>query len=114
VHVYANEEYSAALTDQGYLYTWGSVTSTKLDIIPDDYQGHIVDADAAAMGMILLMDDNTVRAIGSGGDFKNYPEELENGEVKVVSVKAGKRNAMALDDEGNVYAWGGTSFNLDT
>ena len=113
VHVYANEEYSAALTDQGYLYTWGSVTS-KLDIIPDDYQGHIVDADAAAMGMILLMDDNTVRAIGSGGDFKNYPEELENGEVKVVSVKAGKRNAMALDDEGNVYAWGGTSFNLDT
>lgn len=112
-HIFASEEYSAALTSEKKLYTWGSVASTKLDYIPSEIQGRIIDADAGAMGMVLLLDDNTVQILGSGGEFTKIPKKLQDGSVKVVDVKASKRNGFALDDQGRVYAWGGSENGLN-
>lgn len=105
--IYAGEQYSVVLTNKKNIYIWGSVLSSKLDIIPLDYQGHIVDADTSSYNMILLLDDGTVGTLGvAGNDFSNVPVELTDGSVNVVDVAMSFRNGVALDDQGKVHVWG--------
>lgn len=113
VNIFASDQYSAALTEDNKLYVWGSTLTSKLDIIPSEYQGHIVDADAAPSNMMLLMDDGSIKLIGVTGNalWENIPEELINGEVNVKQISLSYRNGMALDEDGELYVWGSSENN---
>lgn len=105
--IYAGEQYSVVLTNKKNIYIWGSVLSSKLDIIPLEYQGHIVDADTSSYNMILLLDDGTVGTLGvAGNDFSTLPEKLTDGSINVVDVAISFRNGLALDDQGKLHVWG--------
>ena len=105
--IFAGEQYSAVLTKKGNLYIWGSVLSSKLDIIPEDYQGRIVDMKGSSYNMLLLLDDGTVGTLGvAGNDFSAVPEELKDGSVKATQIAISFRNGLVLDDQGKLHVWG--------
>ena len=103
--IFAGEQYSAVLTKKGKLYIWGSVLSSKLDIIPEEYQGHIVDMKGSSYNMLLLLDNGTVGTLGvAGNDFSAVPEELKDGSVKAEQIAISLSNGLVLDDQGNLTA----------
>ena len=105
--IYAGEQYSAVLTKKNNIYIWGSVLSSKLDIVPLAYQGHVLKADTSSYNMLLLLDNGTVGTLGvQGNDFATVPEKLTDGSVNVVDIAMSFRNGVALDDQGQVHVWG--------
>ncbi len=111
--IYASEAYSAVLTTDNEVYAWGSVLSSKVDKIPADIQGKIIDVTCATYNMLLLLDDGTVASVGvTGSDVAQIPTELTDGSVNVVDVTMSYRNGLALDDEGNIHVWGSQTHGL--
>ncbi len=111
IQIAANDQYSVALSSDGNLYVWGSVLNNKLDVIPLDVQGHIKKFETTSYNMVLMLDDGTVRVTGvAGNEVANVPEKLRDGSVKAVDVAISYRNALVLDDKGELHIWGS---NLD-
>jgi alpha-tubulin suppressor-like RCC1 family protein len=69
--------HSAALTNQGEVYTWGSGASGRL--------GHGDDADSLVPKRV---------------------EYFTQSKIKVVSLSAGGGHTLALADNGKMYVWG--------
>ncbi|HBK86661.1 MAG TPA: peptide ABC transporter permease [Firmicutes bacterium] len=110
--IIGSELYSAVLFADGELYVWGSTMANRLDIIPAECQGHIVKVAASSNNMALLLDDGTVRTTGIENVFRRVPEELQDGSAKIVDLASSYRAVLALDDQGELHAWGDTEFGI--
>nr|CAI5839109.1 unnamed protein product [Callosobruchus analis] len=125
-HVHAGYRHSAAITDDGKLYTWGEgdhgrlghgdnnarYTPTLVADLPD--VGHV--ACGSSHTLVVSADGKTVWSFGSGDNGK-----LGHGEVakvytpkviealqglRIQKVCAGTCFSMALTTDGQLYTWG--------
>ena len=112
--LYAATMWSAVVTSDKNLYIWGSTQATMNFKLTRSIRGHVEKVAAGDNNMALLMDDGTVKVIGDKAFefYVNIPKELGDGSVNVVDIVATNRNAMALDDQGNIYTWGSVQDNL--
>ena len=107
VDIDAGDLFTAVLTESGRIYVWGATLANRLNLIPSEYQGEIIDISASTSTVLVIFRDNTVGYIGTGGtQLSSIPDSLTDGSTKVVSVAAATRTAIALDENGHVYGWG--------
>ena len=107
------ESLSAVLFEDGELFAWGSTMSNRLDIIPLEYQGRVVEVAASPHNMALLLDNGTVRVIGiKGNAFAAVPEQMQNGSLNIVDITASYRAVLALDDTGKLHIWGDVDYGV--
>lgn len=108
VQMQASQMWSAVLTDQGNFYIWGGIQALSQIVVPSELNGHIKKIATGDVCITLLLDDGTIRVFGEAGSeyLTTVPPELMDGSVHVVDVVSGNRNALALDDQGNLYLWG--------
>lgn len=106
----ASDQTTGVLTNRGSLVVWGAVMNNKFDKVPEDIQGHVKDFKMSSNAIIVLLDDGTVDVFGVVGSLqKRYlPAELTDGSIKLVDIGISYENAFAVDDQGNLYAWGAT------
>lgn len=123
--VSVSREYSTsiALDDDGQIWTWGMGSSllarTGSDLAPHPVPSlsNIVDVQGRGGGIALaLRDDGVTYAWGWNGNgmlglgFKSsevVPSPAETAlENNIVSISVGGQHALALDDDGQVWAWG--------
>lgn len=107
--------WSAVVTEDNNLHIWGSSQATMNFKLGRKVRGHVVKAAPGDNNMALLLDDGTVTIIGdkSSEYYLNLPEELTDGSVKVVDIASSNRNAIALDENGNIYCWGANQDGLN-
>lgn len=120
--------HSVAVTDDGRVYGWGRNTSGAV--------GNGVPGDRLSPTAVAMPGNATVAAVAAGSDFSlalsddgrlfawgaNGARQLGDGttttrttpvavqvlgDVRFVDVDAGGIHALALGDDGRVYAWGG-------
>lgn len=107
-NLYAGNEMSACLYDNGVLTLWESVGTGMM--IPDDLQGHIQDIAIGSYHIALLLDDGSIRIIGNqGSELAEIPQELQNEGAFLIDVAISNDAGIALDRDGNVYTWGNSS-----
>lgn len=115
VQIDAGNLFSVVLTNKGNMYVWGSVLGNGLDIVPTAIQGRIVKIVPSSFNIMVILDDGTVAVTGiQGNQISNVPANLRDGSVNVVDLAVGQENAVAVDDQGMVYAWGDTQFGLSS
>ena len=113
------------LTEDGDLYTWGSNYYGSLGqgdyddrMIPTkvSFDEKIVTATSGAKHMVAITESNRVYVwgwnetgqLGLGDETnRNSPVELMMDSVKIVDVKAGIVNTLAITDTRQIYGWGG-------
>lgn len=107
--------WSAVVTEDNNLHVWGSSQATMNFKLGRKVRGHVAKAAPGDNNMALLLDDGTMTIIGdkSSEYYVNIPEELTDGSVKVVDIASTNRNAMALDENGNIYCWGANQDGLN-
>ena len=112
--IYAATMWTALVTSDKNLYIWGSTQATLNFKLTRSLRGHVEKVAAGDNNMILLLDDQTISIIGekSSEFYNNVPEALTDGSVKVVDIVATNRNALVLDDQGDLYTWGSTMDGL--
>ena len=107
--------WAAVVTDNGYMYLWGSIQATMNLIVPAEAQGRIVSVSAGDVNMILLLDDGTIMPMGTRGTefFEQVPEQLMDGSTRVVEVAVTNRNVLARDEHEHLHLWGSTIDRLN-
>jgi len=112
--MFASTMWSAIVTSDKDLHVWGSAQATMNFRLTRQIRGHVEKIAAGDNNMILLLDDGSVRVIGdrSSEFFLNLPEELTEGNIKIVDIAATNRNALVLDEDGNIHTWGSTQDRL--
>lgn len=112
--VEAGDQTTGILTTKGQLVVWGAVMNNGFDKVPKSIQGRIQDFKMSTNAIVVLLDDGTVDVYGVVGAVQKYylPKELTDGSVNVVQIDVSYNNAMALDDKGNVYVWGPSSYPI--
>lgn len=112
--IYAATMWSAIVTSDKNLHIWGSQQTTQNFKLSRGINGHVEKVAAGDNNMLLLLDDNTVRVIGdrSSEFYSNIPATLSDGSIKVVDIVASNRNALVLDENGDIYTWGSTQDGL--
>lgn len=131
VKLIGGESYSAVLLSDGTLHVWGATLSTRMDTVPYHAQGKIVDVAHNALNMLLILEDGSVMPMGvRGNEFSNQiPDSLkhwslltedpdaeeptEARELKVVAAAATNRNALVLDNKGNLHLWGAPTYGIN-
>ncbi len=113
--IVVGDQYTALLTKEGNLITWGAVRPSKLHVIPKEIQGHVEDIEASILNIIVRTDDNKVHILGSksGEIFTNLPKELSQGEVEIVDFDITSKSGVAVDSTGKLWQWGSRLENLD-
>jgi hypothetical protein len=140
IQVSAGEWHSLALDDLGRVWSWGynlygqlgngdtnrsnQITPQNISVISDNFgEGvKIVQVSAGRDHSLALDSDgevwawgrNTYGQLGNGdeGQYKSTPQNISAisgnfGEgVRIVQVSAGETHGLALDDTGDVWAWG--------
>ena len=120
VKVFAGTDKTAVITESGQFYIWGSVLASRLDSSPyrffennDNTQPiiDIVHAEISYANVIFLLEDGTVRIVGSQGELRMLmPEYLRDGSVTITQVGIADRSSgFAVDDTGSLHTWGGIS-----
>lgn len=113
IDIKAGENYTAVLTDDHNLYVWGSVLSVRIDKIPAEAAGKIVNYTTSTVNILMVLDDGTVALSGDmGNQIGTIPEELQDGSVHVIQTAIAGYTGLALDNNGQVYVWGATSNGL--
>lgn len=114
VDIFAGDKYSAVLTDQQKLYVWGSTMTNHLDVVPEEYQGHIKEVRTSTYNMLLLLDDGRLVSLGVSGSplTDNIPKKIASGDMKIKDYAMSFRNAVVLDDQGKIHVWGSTDNGL--
>ncbi|MCI5839325.1 MAG: ABC transporter permease subunit [Peptoniphilaceae bacterium] len=104
----AGTQYSVILTEKGNLIIWGSTLNTKLNMIPKEIEGKVVDFVASNTNVIVVLDDGSIRLLGARGTELDtqMPSELKDGSIKVKKVAMTQTSAIALDENGKIYTWG--------
>lgn len=112
--MYAATMWSAIVTSDKNLHIWGSPSTIQNFKLTRNIRGRVEKVAAGDNNMILLLDDGTVAVIGdrSSEFYANIPPELTTGEINVVDIVASNRNALVLDDQGDIYTWGSTQDRL--
>jgi len=110
----AMTRWTALLGDVGYVYLWGSMQAEQSFLGLFAAQ-RAIDMVAGDNHIVLLHRNGTVSVVGQGGTevIEQVPENLEDGSVKIVDIAATNRNALALDDEGNLHLWGSSEYRLN-
>ncbi len=116
VQIEAMSNWTALLGSDGNVHIWGSTQAKNTLLISSRLNGRITQIAAGDNNMMLLLDDGTLQVIGDRGTefFLQVPPELTDGSVKVVDITATNRNAVAIDDDGNLYSWGSAQDGLTT
>jgi len=114
VKMAAMTRWSAILGDSSYVYLWGSMQAQTV-FSAAELQSGVVDIAAGDNNMVMLLRDGTVAVIGQAGTeiISRVPPELQDGSVNVIDIAATNRNALALDDQGNLYLWGSAEYRLN-
>lgn len=108
----AGDLYTSVLTEDGYLISWGATLVTRVDIVPEEYQGRISKISTSNNNILLILDDHTIGFVGlRGSQLANIPEYLTDGTVKVVAVESTSRAGLALSDQGEIFLWGESTNN---
>ncbi|MDO4594778.1 MAG: ABC transporter permease subunit [Tissierellia bacterium] len=104
----AGVQYSVVLTNENNLVIWGSTLNTRLNVIPEDIKGKVVDFDAKGTNVMAILKDGSIRLLGVAGAEidRNMPKELKDGSVKVKKVAITQKSAAALTEDGKLYTWG--------
>ncbi|BBN07322.1 hypothetical protein MPTK1_4g02880 [Marchantia polymorpha subsp. ruderalis] len=122
--------FTAALTREGEVYTWGSSSNGQLghgDMVDQSRPvriealvdaGHVIQVATGPSFTFALLDCGKLYSVGGGnnyclghGDFSNdaHPREVlffDEQKVFVSYVAAGDEHAVAIDSSGYVYTWG--------
>jgi len=108
VQLAAGTMWAAIVTDNGYMYLWGSIQATSNLFVPAEAQGRIVSVSAGDVNMILLLDDGTIMPMGTRGTefYDMVPPQLMDGSIRVTEVTVTNRNVLALDETGHLHIWG--------
>ncbi len=109
--MFAGKDYAGVVTLNGKAYLWGDQGQGQ-DIVKSDWVGKIVKAEAGKFNVLYLLNDGTIGISGKGYVATTLPEKLTDGSINVVDIAINKNNAIAVDDEGNVYTWGNSGFGL--
>lgn len=93
------------------------IGNTQLSQIPDKLTNgtvNIVSLAAAGRTALALDDQGTIHTWGdSGSDMLAIPETIDpnnNDRLAVTNIEGGRRHFNAIDENGNVYAWGANIF----
>ena len=104
----AGVQYSAVLTKKHNLIVWGSTLASRLNLLPTDIQGKVVDFATNPINILAIMDNGSVRLLGVMGSELDtqMPEELKTGKVKAKKVALTDSTAAAIAEDGKLYVWG--------
>lgn len=107
-------QYSVVLTEKNNILVWGSTMNSRLDLIPSEVQGRVVDFSTTGINILALLDDGSIRLLGVRGAEvdKKMPEELMNGKEKVEKVALSSKSGAAITEDGKLHVWGPSSDNL--
>lgn len=123
IDIDAGNNYSLALDNNGYLWSWGdnyygelgTGNTTELHT-PTQVQTNVIDIAAGKIFSLLLKNDSTVWACGS-----NDAGQLGNGQIlwaahpnftqvlginKVRYIASGSAHSLAIKNDGTAWAWG--------
>lgn len=106
----AGVQYSVILTKKNNLVVWGSTLASRLNLLPSDIKGQVVDFATNPINILAIMKDGSVRLLGvMGAEIDTQmPEELKTGKVKTKKVALTSSSAAALSEDGKLYVWGPT------
>lgn len=98
VSVSAGDDFSAAASVDGSVYTWGSASLGRL--------GHAPDSSSVSGPISFLL---------GGATSERTPRKLQGLPARAASVHCGKHHTLALTSSGSAFAWGaGRHFQLGT
>ena len=103
--IYASDQFSAALTDDGRLFFWGNENFADLTYRAEEFDGHVTDVALTNVCYVILTDDGGVHSATENGKFATdrIPEAAESG---VVGISASSNTVAALKEDGTVVVWG--------
>lgn len=104
----AGVQYSVILTNKDNLVVWGSTLASRLNLLPSDIKGKVVDFATNPINILAIMKDGSIRLLGvMGAEIDTQmPAELKSGKVKVKKVALTSSSAAALSEDGKLYVWG--------
>lgn len=107
-------QYSVVLTEKNNIIVWGSTMNSRLDLIPSDIQGKVVDFSTTGINILALLNDGSIKLLGVRGAEidKKMPQELSEGKEKVAKVAMSSKSGAAITEAGKLYVWGPSSDNL--
>lgn len=132
--VAAGTEFSVALDSEGNVWGWGrnevgqlasptpsTIASATLIVTPDQLGGSPVVSVSAGRHVLALTSEGVVWAWGRGGSgqigdgassSRAAPTKASSllSDVSFVMVAAGHYHSLALDDNGQVWAWGSAQY----
>ncbi|XP_012867362.1 PREDICTED: E3 ubiquitin-protein ligase HERC2 [Dipodomys ordii] len=97
VHIACGSTYSAAITAEGELYTWGRGNYGRL--------GHGSSEDEAIPMLVAGLKGLKVIDVACGSGDAQTLAVTENGK-KVIDVAAGSTHCLALTEDSEVHSWG--------
>lgn len=104
----AADQYSIILTKKHNLIIWGSTLNTRLNQIPSDIKGKVVDFSASATNVLTILNDGSIEMLGviGGENTTKMPDEIKNKKVKIKQVALSQKAVIALLEDGTVKTWG--------
>ncbi|MDO5047132.1 MAG: ABC transporter permease subunit [Anaerococcus sp.] len=107
-------QYSVVLTKANNLVVWGSTLASRLNLLPSDINGNVVDFATNPINILAIQKDGSIRLLGVMGSELDtqMPEELKDGSVKVKKVALTSSSGAALSEDGKLYVWGPSRDNL--
>jgi len=122
VRLYAGLDRTFAITEDNFIYVWGTGTNPLIggSMIASPYSFMLggvrqkpIKLVSNGSNAIVLLENNMIRLFGEENQvLLNIPEELTSGVKEVVDIAITQYNAFAVTSDGQVYAWGDTSFGL--
>ncbi len=110
VKVEASADFSAALCEDGTVWTWGVFGSTmeRMEGTPQQVHGlnNVISISSYSSYLLALKEDGTVYKLTSNDNAQN-PVKIESvqGLSNIKDIAAGSPN-LALKQDGTVYSWG--------
>ena len=110
----AGVQYSVVLTEKNNIVVWGSTMNSRLDLIPSEVQGKIVDFDTNGTNILALLKDGSLQLLGVRGAEIDVgaPDEIKNNKVKIEKIALTTNSAAAIAENGKLYVWGPARANL--
>lgn len=104
----AGVQYSVILTEKNNIIVWGSTMNSRLDLIPSEVQGNVVDFATNGTNILTILKDGSTKLLGVRGAEVDLgaPDEIKNNKVKISKVALTTNSAAALDENGKLYVWG--------